>query len=147
MIRRPPRSTLFPYTTLFRSGHGEDDFNLGRQHGLPVPETVNDDGTFTVQAPGFTGLHVFKAHDAVYAACEAMGTLVAKGRLTHSYPHSWRSKKPVIFRATPQWFIALDDANAIRAKAMEAIAATRFVPEAGRNRLGGMVSARPDWCI
>src|SRR3712207_437343 len=89
--------------------HGEDDFNLGRENGLPVPETVNDDGTFTLQAPGFTGLHVFKAHDAVYAACEAAGTLVAKGKLTHSYPHSWRSKKPVIFRATPQWFIAMDD--------------------------------------
>ncbi|WP_135467778.1 isoleucine--tRNA ligase [Crenalkalicoccus roseus] len=128
-------------------GHGEDDFALGRAHGLPVPETVNDDGTFTDQAPGFAGLHVFRAHEAIYAACEAAGTLVAKGRLTHSYPHSWRSKKPVIFRATPQWFIAMDDANRIREKALAAIAATRFVPEAGRNRIGSMVAARPDWCI
>jgi isoleucyl-tRNA synthetase len=128
-------------------GHGEDDFNLGRAHKLPVPETVNDDGTFTHFAPGFEGLHVFKAHDAVYAACEKAGTLVAKGKLTHSYPHSWRSKKPVIFRATPQWFIGMDDANAIRAKAMGAIAATRFIPETGRNRIGGMVASRPDWCI
>ncbi|MCX8134526.1 MAG: isoleucine--tRNA ligase [Roseococcus sp.] len=128
-------------------GHGEDDFALGRAHGLPVPETVNDDGTFTRHAPGFEGLHVFKAHEAVYAACEKAGTLVAKGRLTHSYPHSWRSKKPVIFRATPQWFIAMDDANAIRDKAMAAIAATRFIPDSGRNRIGGMVAARPDWCI
>ncbi|MBL6457061.1 isoleucine--tRNA ligase [Belnapia sp. T6] len=127
--------------------HGEDDFNLGREYGLPVPETVNDDGTFTLQAPGFTGLHVFKAHDAVYAACEAAGTLVAKGKLTHSYPHSWRSKKPVIFRATPQWFIAMDDANAIREKALAAIDATQFVPDQGRNRIGSMVAARPDWCI
>jgi isoleucyl-tRNA synthetase len=128
-------------------GHGEDDFNLGRAHNLPIPETVNDDGTFTQHAPGFTGLHVFKAHDAIYAACETAGTLVAKGKLTHSYPHSWRSKKPVIFRATPQWFIAMDDANAIRAKALEAIANTRFVPDQGRNRIGSMVAARPDWCI
>jgi len=128
-------------------GHGEDDFNLGRQHRLPVPETVNDDGTFTVQAPGFTGLHVFKAHDAVYAACEAQGTLVAKSKLTHSYPHSWRSKKPVIFRATPQWFIAMDDTNRIREKALAAIEATQFVPEQGRNRIGSMVAGRPDWCI
>jgi isoleucyl-tRNA synthetase len=127
--------------------HGEDDFNLGRAHGLPVPETVNDDGTLTLQAPGFTGLHVFKAHDAIYAACEAAGTLVAKGRLTHSYPHSWRSKKPVIFRATPQWFIAMDDANRIREKALAAIDATQFVPDQGRNRIGSMVAARPDWCI
>ncbi|WP_027285429.1 isoleucine--tRNA ligase [Rubritepida flocculans] len=128
-------------------GHGEDDFALGRAHGLPVPETVNDDGTFTAQAPGFEGLHVFKAHDAVYAACEKAGTLVAKGKLTHSYPHSWRSKKPVIFRATPQWFIGMDDANAIREKALAAIAATRFIPDSGRNRIGGMVASRPDWCI
>jgi isoleucyl-tRNA synthetase len=128
-------------------GHGEDDFALGRAHGLPVPETVNDDGTFTAQAPGFTGLHVFKAHDAVYAACEALGTLAAKGKLTHSYPHSWRSKKPVIFRATPQWFIAMEDGNRIRERALRAIAETRFVPDAGRNRIGSMVASRPDWCI
>ncbi|TCZ58678.1 isoleucine--tRNA ligase [Roseicella aquatilis] len=127
--------------------HGEDDFNLGRQFGLPVPETVGDDGTFTVQAPGFTGLHVFKAHDAIYAAAERAGTLVAKAKLTHSYPHSWRSKKPVIFRATPQWFIAMDDANRIREKALAAIDATHFVPDIGRNRIGSMVAARPDWCI
>jgi isoleucyl-tRNA synthetase len=128
-------------------GHGEDDFILGRAHRLPIPETVNDDGTFTHHAPGFEGLHVFRAHEAIYAACEAAGTLVAKGSLTHSYPHSWRSKKPVIFRATPQWFIAMDDANAIREKALAAIAATHFVPEAGRNRIGSMVQNRPDWCI
>ncbi|MDN3564794.1 isoleucine--tRNA ligase [Paeniroseomonas aquatica] len=127
--------------------HGEDDFNLGRAHNLPVPETVADDGTFTHWAPGFEGLHVFKAHDAIYAACEAAGTLVAKAKLNHSYPHSWRSKKPVIFRATPQWFIAMDDANAIRAKALAAIDATHFVPDQGRNRIGSMVAARPDWCI
>lgn len=128
-------------------GHGEDDFNLGRQFGLPIPETVNDDGTFTHHAPGFTGLHVFKAHTAVYDAMREAGTLAATGRLNHSYPHSWRSKKPVIFRATPQWFIAMDDANAIRAKSLDAIAKTHFVPEAGRNRLGSMIAARPDWCI
>ena len=128
-------------------GHGEDDFALGRAHGLPVPETVNDDGTFTAQAPGFTGLHVFKAHDAIYAACEAVETLVAKGKLTHSYPHSWRSKKPVIFRATPQWFIALDGEHRIRERALGAIAETYFVPGAGRNRIGSMVASRPDWCV
>ena len=128
-------------------GHGEDDFNLGRAHGLAVPETVNDDGTFTHHAPGFEGLHVFKAHDAVYAAVGAAGNLVAKSKLTHSYPHSWRSKKPVIFRATPQWFIAMDDGNAIRRKALEAIDVTHFVPDAGRNRIGSMVAGRPDWCI
>ena len=128
-------------------GHGEDDFRLGRENGLPVPETVGDDGTYTAQAPGFVGLHVWKAHDAVYAACEALGTLAAKGKLNHSYPHSWRSKKPVIFRATPQWFIAMDDARAIRKTALDQIAKTHFVPDIGRNRIGAMVAGRPDWCI
>jgi isoleucyl-tRNA synthetase len=129
-------------------GHGEDDFNLGRAHGLPVPETVGDDGTYTRHAYGFEGLHVWKAHEPVYAAMQALGTLAAKGKLTHSYPHSWRSKKPVIFRATPQWFIRMDDdANAIRAKSLDAIAATHFVPDIGRNRIGSMVANRPDWCI
>ena len=128
-------------------GHGEDDFSLGRQFGLPVPETVNDDGTYSVQSPGFAGIHVFKAHEPVWAAMESMGTLAAKGSLRHSYPHSWRSKKPVIFRATPQWFIAMDDGNQIRAKALDALAVTHFVPEVGRNRITSMVAARPDWCI
>ncbi|WP_159348314.1 isoleucine--tRNA ligase [Roseomonas harenae] len=127
--------------------HGEDDFALGRAHGLPVPEMVADDGTYTIQAAGFTGIHVFKAQEPVWAALESMGTLAAKGSLKHSYPHSWRSKKPVIFRATPQWFIAMDDENQIRAKALEAIANTHFVPDQGRNRIGSMVAARPDWCI
>ena len=128
-------------------GHGEDDFALGRAHGLPIPETVNDDGTFTTHAPGFVGLHVFKAHTAIYDAMRAAGTLAATGKLTHSYPHSWRSKKPVIFRATPQWFIAMDGENQIRAKALAAIAETQFVPEAGRNRLHAMIAGKPDWCI
>ena len=137
-------------------GHGEDDFNLVRSvnagrpmaERIAIPETVNDDGTFNpLGAPGFEGLHVFKAHDAVYAACDSVGTLVAKSKLTHSYPHSWRSKKPVIFRATPQWFIAMDDKRQIRAKALDALAKTHFVPDQGRNRIGSMVAARPDWCI
>ncbi|MBO1078856.1 isoleucine--tRNA ligase [Roseomonas haemaphysalidis] len=127
--------------------HGEDDFALGRAYGLPVTEAVADDGTYTVQAPGFTGTHVFKAHEPVWAALAAVGKLSGKGFITHSYPHSWRSKKPVIFRATPQWFIAMDDANQIRAKALEALSKTRFVPDQGRNRIGSMVAGRPDWCI
>jgi isoleucyl-tRNA synthetase len=127
--------------------HGEDDFALCRRHGIAVPECVADDGTYTVQAPGFTGIHVFKAHEPVWAALTEMGHLAGKGFITHSYPHSWRSKKPVIYRATPQWFIAMDDDNQIRAKALQAIADTKFVPDQGRNRIGSMVASRPDWCI
>ena len=128
-------------------GHGEDDFALARAQGIAVPESVADDGTYTLQVPGFSGIHVFKAHEKVWEVMAGLGTLAGKGFITHSYPHSWRSKKPVIYRATPQWFIAMDDANAIRAKATAAIDATHFVPDSGRNRIGGMVATRPDWCI
>jgi isoleucyl-tRNA synthetase len=134
--------------------HGEEDFALVVAHNrahpearIEIPECVGDDGTYTHQAPGFEGIHVFRAHEPVYAAMTALGTLAAKGKLTHSYPHSWRSKKPVIYRATPQWFIAMDDANQIRQKSLDAIAATHFVPDQGRNRIGAMVAGRPDWCI
>ncbi len=127
--------------------HGEEDFALGRAYGLEVPETVLADGTYAAWVPLFAGLHVFKAAAPVSAAVEAAGGLLARGKLTHSYPHSWRSKAPIIFRATPQWFIALDGPGQIRAKALQAIAEAHFVPEAGRNRLASMVANRPDWCV
>ncbi len=128
-------------------GHGEDDFILGRANGLDVPETVGDDGTFNAWVPLFAGTHVYKAADPVSAALTEAGNLLARGKITHSYPHSWRSKAPLIFRATPQWFIPMDGPRHIRDKALSAIAATRFVPDQGRNRIGSMIAARPDWCI
>ena len=128
-------------------GHGEEDFELGRKHGIEVPDTVGEDGTFNDWVPHFAGLHVYKAADPVCAALLEAGGLLARGKLTHSYPHSWRSKKPLIFRATPQWFIALDGAGELRKNALAAIDATNFVPDQGRNRIGSMVAARPDWCI
>ncbi len=128
-------------------GHGEEDFDLGQANGLPVPETVGDDGTFNAWVPLFAGVHVYKAADPICAALRDAGGLLGRGTLVHSYPHSWRSKAPLIFRATPQWFIRLDGPERIRATALEAIAATHFVPESGRNRLGSMVAARPDWCL
>ena len=128
-------------------GHGEDDFILGRANGLDVPETVGDDGTFNPWVPLFAGAHVYKAADPVCAALIEAGALLARGKITHSYPHSWRSKAPLIFRATPQWFIPMDGAGQIRQKALDAIAATHFVPNQGRNRIGSMIAARPDWCI
>ena len=126
---------------------GADDFELGREHGLEVADTVGDDGTFNAWVPLFAGLHVYKAHDQVAAALDESGGLLGRGKLVHSYPHSWRSKAPLIFRATPNWFIRLDGPDRIREKALDAIAKTHFVPEAGRNRLGSMVASRPDWCI
>ena len=128
-------------------GHGEEDFDLGRRHNLEVPDTVGDDGTFNAWVPLFAGVHVYKAADPVCAALTEAGGLLARGKLVHSYPHSWRSKAPLIFRATPQWFIRLDGPERIREKALDAIAQTHFVPEQGRNRLGSMVADRPDWCI
>ncbi len=127
--------------------HGEEDFDLGRAHDLPVPETVGDDGRFNAWVPLFGGVHVYKADEPVAAALAESGTLLARSTLVHSYPHSWRSKAPLIFRATPQWFIRMDGPERIRETALEAIAATHFVPEAGRTRLASMVGTRPDWCI
>ena len=128
-------------------GHGEDDFILGRAHGLETPETVGDDGTFNPWVPHLAGVHVYKAGDPVCALLTEAGGLLARGKLVHSYPHSWRSRAPLIYRATPQWFIRMDGPEHIRQKALAAIAATNFVPDQGRNRIGSMVAARPDWCI
>ena len=127
--------------------HGEDDFELGAAHGIPAEDTVAADGTYTGKAAGFAGTHVFKAHELVIAALAEHGALIARGTLVHSYPHSWRSKAPLIFRATSQWFIAMDDAVKLRAKALAAIDATTFVPPKGRNRIRSMVESRPDWCV
>ncbi|WP_144186273.1 isoleucine--tRNA ligase [Elioraea rosea] len=128
-------------------GHGEDDWHLGQANGLPTPDTVGPDGLFLPQVPLFACHHVYKAADPVCAAIEAAGGLLARGVLVHSYPHSWRSKAPLIFRNTPQWFIAMDGPHGVRAPALAAIEETRFVPSQGQNRLRSMIAQRPDWCI
>ena len=146
-------------------GHGREDFEIwtaeeagigARGIDTAIPFTVGADGAFTEDAPGFTGEFVITdkgkkggANRAVIAALAAADALIARGRLTHQYPHSWRSKKPVIFRNTPQWFIGMGDGEAagLRKVALDAIDATRFVPAAGRNRLYAMIEQRPDWVI
>ncbi|MGH6897273.1 MAG: isoleucine--tRNA ligase [Geminicoccaceae bacterium] len=127
--------------------HGADDFELGAKHGLEVPDAVAEDGRYTDAVPRFAGIHVFEAAEPVIGALRETGALLARGKLVHSYPHSWRSKAPLIFRATPQWFIPMDGAGRLREKALAAIDATRWVPPQGRNRIRGMVETRPDWCI
>ena len=134
-------------------GHGADDFELGRRNGVEIPQTVGEDGTYYAHVPLFAGKRVYTpdgkpgdANGAVIKALIEAGTLVAKGSLVHSYPHSWRSKAPLIFRNTPQWFISMDT-NGLRTTALKAIDDTRFVPGAGRNRLYAMIEQRPDWCI
>ncbi|HYE00410.1 MAG TPA: isoleucine--tRNA ligase [Alphaproteobacteria bacterium] len=127
-------------------GHGEDDFNLGMANGLPVIQPVADDGTYHPHVPLFAGIHVFKAADPVCAALAEAGGLLARGKLVHSYPHSWRSKAPLIFRTTPQWFISMEHGG-LRERALKAIDETRWVPAAGRNRIHAMIESRPDWCV
>ncbi|HET6522091.1 MAG TPA: class I tRNA ligase family protein [Geminicoccaceae bacterium] len=130
-------------------GHGEDDFELGARNGLEVPDTVDEDGTYYGHVPLFAGRHVFKVDGAVIEALGERGTLLARGRLRHSYPHSWRSKAPLIFRATPQWFIRMDGEgdDTLRERCLRAIAATRWFPPQGANRIRSMVEDRPDWCV
>ncbi len=140
-------------------GHGADDYELGVANGVEVPDTVSEDGSYYPHVPMFAGKRVYTsegkkgdANRTVIAALDANGSLLAAGRITHSYPHSWRSKAPVIFRNAPQWFIAMDKPIAeiggtLREKALAAIDATRFVPRAGYNRLRSMIETRPDWCV
>ncbi len=134
-------------------GHGADDWALGRQYGIEIPQTVDGAGYFYDHVPLLAGAVVYDADGkpgdangrAIKALAEA-GRLLAKSKLKHSYPHSWRSKAPLIFRNTPQWFISMET-NDLRKKALKAIDDTRFVPGTGRNRLRSMIEQRPDWCI
>ncbi len=127
-------------------GHGEDDFNLGMKHKIEVPNTVQGDGTYYPHVPMFAGQHVFKVHDNICAEMQTVGALMARGTLVHSYPHSWRSKAPLIFRNTPQWFIGMEE-NQLRQRSLQAIDETQWFPPSGRNRIYSMVEQRPDWCI
>jgi isoleucyl-tRNA synthetase len=154
-------------------GHGREDFDVwtanareleSRGIATTIPYTVDENGALTDHAPGFTGKRVINdkgekgdANEAVIKALIDAGQLLARGRLKHQYPHSWRSKKPVIFRNTPQWFIAMDkeiadhdktkSGDTLRARALQAIAVTQWVPPAGENRITGMITNRPDWVI
>jgi isoleucyl-tRNA synthetase len=154
-------------------GHGREDFDVwmanareleGRGIATTIPYTVDENGAFTDHAPGFVGKRVINdkgekgdANEAVIKALIEAGMLLARGRLKHQYPHSWRSKKPVIFRNTPQWFIAMDKpiadhgkakpGDTLRARALRAISVTQWVPPAGQNRINGMIESRPDWVI
>jgi len=127
-------------------GHGVEDFEVGQKFGLDAPQTVGDDGRFYDHVPLFAGEHVFKVDGKVADALAERGRLLHRGKVVHSYPHSWRSKAPLIFRNTPQWFIGME-LNDLRKTALQAIADTTFFPPTGRNRLGSMIESRPDWCI
>lgn len=125
-------------------GHGEDDFYIGQQYGLDVLSPVDDRGVMTAEAPGFEGLFYDDANKAITEALNEAGALEKLTFFTHSYPHDWRTKKPIIYRATAQWFASID---AFRDQLLEAIRNTKFTPHWGETRLFNMVRDRGDWCI
>jgi len=127
-------------------GHGEEDFSIGKKYHLEIPETIADDGVFYEHVPLFKGLHVFKADPVILEKLKECGALLQAGKIVHSYPHSWRSKKPLIYRATAQWFISMES-NSLREKALSEIEKVRWFPSQAKNRIRGMLEGRPDWCI
>ena len=126
--------------------HGPDDFNLCINNGIKAIETVDGDGKYTSNVKLFEGVHIFKANPLVIEKLKDEKKLLSNGELVHSYPHSWRSKAPLVHRATPQWFISMESHN-LRSKALKAIDETNFYPTKGKERLKSMIETRPDWCV
>jgi isoleucyl-tRNA synthetase len=133
-------------------GHGAEDYVVGRQQGLPIYAPVDESGRLTANVERWGGLQVFEANPKIVADLAERGLLLNKpgDKVSHSYPHCWRCKQPVIFRATEQWFARLgdkDDETSLRHRALNEIAKTRWIPTWGENRIRGMIEARPDWCL
>ena len=126
--------------------HGPDDFNLCINNGIQAVETVDNDGKYTKNILNFEGIHVFKANPIIIESLKKNKRLLSNGKLNHTYPHSWRSKAPLIHRATPQWFISMES-HGLRKKALVAIDKTEFYPNKGKERLKSMIETRPDWCV
>ncbi|MDQ2069379.1 isoleucine--tRNA ligase [Natronospira bacteriovora] len=127
-------------------GHGQEDYLMGLQYGLPMDHQVDERGVFTADAEHVAGEHVFKANPRLVALLEEKGMLLHHEKYQHSYPHCWRHKTPVIFRGTPQWFVSMDRGG-MREAALKEIGQVKFTPEWGENRIRAMVENRPDWCI
>ena len=126
--------------------HGMDDFLLGKQHNLELPMTIDEGGIYYEHIPVFAGKHIFKVDQDVCDEINKCNNLISQGVLIHSYPHSWRSKAPLVYKNTSQWFISMEK-NGLREKALEAIDQTDFFPKQGQNRLRSMIQDRPDWCV
>jgi isoleucyl-tRNA synthetase len=126
--------------------HGPDDFNLCLKHGIKASNTITDGGLYTDEVPFFSGIHIFKADNKVIEKLLEHKSLLGNSKLNHSFPHSWRSKAPLVYRATSQWFISMEEKD-LRKKALKAIDDTTFYPERGRARIRSMIETRPDWCI
>ena len=127
-------------------GHGREDYDMALEYGLDVYSPVDDKGYFTPDVEFFAGRFVFEANHAINDKLKELGRLIREEKITHSYPHCWRCKKPVIFRATEQWFISME-INGLREKALRCIDQVEWIPNWGRDRIYSMVENRPDWCI
>ena len=128
-------------------GHGQDDYQTGLRYNLPVLMPVNGKGVFTQEGAPFNGQFVFKANDQIIANLQERGLLFATAKINHSYPHCWRCKNPIIFRATEQWFLSIDHSN-LRSQIREVIGTqVEWIPSSGRERILGMINTRPDWCL
>jgi isoleucyl-tRNA synthetase len=127
-------------------GHGREDYETGLKYGLPIYAPLDDAGRFTGDVPFFAGMQVFEANPRVNAKLAEVGALLREDKVTHSYPHCWRCKHPVIFRATKQWFISMDKTG-LRSNALSEIRKVRWIPSWGQERIEGMIANRPDWCI
>jgi len=127
-------------------GHGADDYETGIKHGLAVYNPVDDTGRFVPEVEHFAGMRVWEANPAIIAHLRANGRLLHASEFVHSYPHCWRCKNPVLFRATNQWFISMER-DGLRQRALEAIRQVRWIPAWGEERISGMIANRPDWCI
>ncbi|HPS57559.1 MAG TPA: isoleucine--tRNA ligase [Spirochaetota bacterium] len=127
-------------------GHGHDDYIVGLANNLEIFCPVDDEGKFTSDFPEMKGMHVFKANPEVVKLLESKNALVHSGTIEHSYPHCWRCKKPLIYRATEQWFFGMDHKD-LRKKGLESVDKTEWVPTWGETRFRGMVETRPDWCL
>ncbi|MDR2107488.1 MAG: isoleucine--tRNA ligase [Holosporaceae bacterium] len=127
-------------------GHGVEDFRACKKHDIAVPITVNEAGIYHDCVPVFAGKHIFKVEEEILSELEKAGTLLFRTSILHSYPHSWRSKAPLIFRTTPQWFIGMDNTG-LRQKALKEIGKVKWIPKQGQNRITAFVENRGDWCI
>lgn len=153
-IERDSPIILSPHVTLEQGtglvhtapGHGAEDYEIGQKYGLETLAPVDDAGVFTAEAGQFAGLFVFKANKPIVDHLKKAGALAGHAEVKHSYPHCWRCKQPIIFRAMEQWFIALDHCG-LRQSALDEVKRVNWLPRWGENRISGTIEQRPDWCI
>lgn len=153
--KRESIATLGSFVTLetgtgivhIASGHGQEDYEIGIKYNLDIYAPVDERGRFTRDVEFFSNIFVYDANKKIIEKLKEVGNLLREDKITHSYPHCWRCKSPIIFRATPQWFISMDK-NSLRLKALQEISErVRWIPEWGRERIYNMIENRPDWCV